>query len=181
MVKEKERERILESSEKNLWMGTIQKTLITMMKECEHRPMLVFKQLGSDQAVVSVDDQVFLQGFLSLMEGYLAGKDEYAEQQKQLQSLNTLLQRNISLAEEILATRKMSQVAKDNMKEMLDAFNMTMKHHNFMDIHIVGSKIIDMKQLNSRDFEYYTMVKEYLRGFVFRDLYQLKPEQMPHG
>lgn len=180
-MKEKEREQIKKSSEKNLWMATVQDTLINMMKQCEHRPTVLYEDPESGNNIVSMDDLKFIKGFLSLMEGYMHDDMETKDISDGFEKLNGLLAENLMLSEEILIEGTMSTDTKELHKDIRGMFNDFSKTYDFTDIRIVGNKTISMKKLESRDLGYFITVKEYLRGFVFKDLYKLKPETLAHA
>lgn len=180
-MKEKERDQIRKSSEKNLWMATVQDTLISMMKECEHRPTVLYEDPENGNNIVSMDDLKFIKGFLSLMEGYMHDDMETKNIADEFEKVNDLLAENLVMSEEILNEGHMSPEAKELYKDIRDMFNDFSKTYDFTDIRIVGNKTISMKKLDSRDLGYFITVKEYLRGFVFKDLYKLKPESLAHA
>jgi len=180
-MKEKNQNTLLKNNERNLWMGTIQSTLLTMMEECEHRPVVTYDSEEGSGKKVSKDDLRFILGFLSLMEGYLTEQDCYNELLDEIKLLNENMENIVTLSDEIIHKRKISKNAREQIKNMKNTLDKFFDIHGFNGLRLIGDKLIDMDLLNTRDLEYFTTVKEYLRGFVFRDLYKLKPEAIPHG
>ena len=180
-MKEKEKSQILKTSVENQWLVTIIEKLISLMNECEHRPIGQYLDPDSDKMLVTPDDLNFLKGFLSLVEGYKQEDNETANLVGELKELNSRLDEIDSYCDEILEDKKISKIARSSIRTLKEEMKTFSERHNFEKSVVIGSKFISIEQLDSREVHYYNRIVRFLMGTVLKDLYELKPEQSAHA
>jgi len=180
-MKEKEKSQLLKSSVENQWLVTIIKKLISLMDECEHRPIGPHEDPETGVMVVTPDDLNFLKGFLSLVEGYKQEDNETANLVKELREMNDRLEEIEGYCFEIIDDKKISKVARGSVRALKEEMKLFSEKHGFEESVVIGSKFISMEILDTREVQYYNRIVRFLLGNVLKDLYRLKPEQAAHA
>jgi len=179
-MKEKEGKAVANSSVDNQWLVTIIRKLISLMDECEHRPILPYPDPETDVMVVTPDDLNFLKGFLSLVEGFKKEDDEATSLVKELREMNSRLEKIEGCCFEILDDRNISKVARSSIRTLKEEMKQFSEKHGFEKSVVIDGKFISLEKLDTREADYYNRVVRFLQGNVLKDLYQLKPEKMSH-
>jgi len=180
-MKDKEKSKVIQGSAENQWLVTIIKKLITLMDECEHRPVETYEDPETGVMVATTDDLNFLKGFLSLVEGYKQEDTVSSDLTNELQKMNNRLDEIEDYCFEILEDKKISKVARSSIRSLKEEMKFFSEKHSFEKSVVIGSKFISLEKLDTRDVQYYNRIVRFLLGTVLKDLYQLRPEQMAHG